>query len=285
MTGRRTFIALAAGALAMLAASLPAAAARAQTTGPAAGLLGRGGDEPIAIEADDGIEWQQQSQVYIARGNAKAIRGEVTIRADELRAYYRKSADDANQIWRLEARGNVVITSPSETVWADQGVYDVDNGVLVLTGRNLRLKTATDVLTAEDSLEYWDKRRMAVARGNATAVRGDQKIRASVITARFREDEKGDLRLSQVEAFDNVFISTPKADARSAYGVYDAASETARLAGSVRISRGTDELVGRCAEMNMQTGVSRLYTCPGEAGTGRVRGVFTPKGKTGKGGE
>ena len=282
MTGRRVLLAAAAGALAMLAASLPSTAARAQVENPAAGLLGRGGNEPIAIEADDGIEWQQQSQVYIARGNARAIRGEVTIRADELRAYYRKSDDDANQIWRLEARGRVVITSPNETVWAEQGIYDVDNGILVLTGGNLKLRTATDVLTAEDSLEYWDKRRMAVARGNATAVRGDQKIRASVISAHFREDAKGNLELSQVEAFQNVFISTPKADARSAYGVYDTTSGTARLAGSVRVSRGGDELVGRCAERNMQTGVSRLYTCPGEGGTERVRGVFTPKGGAAK---
>jgi len=243
-----------------------------------AGLLGRGdSSQPIAIEADEGIEWQQQKQLYIARGNAKATRGDVTLTADTLTAFYRKSEDDSNQIWRLEANGRVHIVSPTEKVWAERGIYDVDNGVLVLTGGNLKLETQNDRLTASESLEYWDKRQMAVARGDATALRGDQRVKAAVISAQFRTDPKGELQLTQVEAFDNVEISTPKATARSAYGVYDATSSVARLAGTVKISRGSDHLAGNCAEMNMTTGVSRIFACPVEGGAGSVRGVFQPQ--------
>ena len=40
--------------------------------------------KPVAIEAENGIEWQQNNRVYIARGNAKATRGDGTVTADTL---------------------------------------------------------------------------------------------------------------------------------------------------------------------------------------------------------
>ncbi|MGH6979764.1 MAG: LptA/OstA family protein, partial [Stellaceae bacterium] len=44
---------------------------------------------PVDIAADNGIEWRQADHVYIARGNVKAVRGNVTVYADEMHAYYR----------------------------------------------------------------------------------------------------------------------------------------------------------------------------------------------------
>ena len=39
------------------------------------GLTSQDNNKPITIEADHGIEWQQNNRVYIARGHAKATRG------------------------------------------------------------------------------------------------------------------------------------------------------------------------------------------------------------------
>ena len=39
-------------------------------------------DLPIEVQADEGIEWQQDGQVFLARGNARATRGEVSVHAD-----------------------------------------------------------------------------------------------------------------------------------------------------------------------------------------------------------
>ena len=64
---------------------------------------GGASDLPIEIYADDGIEWQQENLVFLARGNARAVRGEVTVFGDELRAYYRENPDGSNDIWRLDA--------------------------------------------------------------------------------------------------------------------------------------------------------------------------------------
>jgi lipopolysaccharide export system protein LptA len=52
--------------------------------------LSHGG--PITITAQDGLELRQAEQEVIARGNAQAVRGNVTVNADELIAHYRKKA-------------------------------------------------------------------------------------------------------------------------------------------------------------------------------------------------
>ena len=56
----------------------------------------------------------------------------------------------------------------------DQAVYDVDQQIGIVTGKALKLTTATDVVTARDSLEWYDQKQIAVARGDAVAVRDVQ---------------------------------------------------------------------------------------------------------------
>ncbi len=71
-----------------LATALLSSAAMAQ------GLdLSQGG--PIEVTAVDGIEWRQQDQVVIARGEARATRGGVTVEADRLIARYRPRGGEA----------------------------------------------------------------------------------------------------------------------------------------------------------------------------------------------
>ena len=79
---------LAALALAAALASLAAPPAGAQNFGLGLSSNGDSG-KPIDIRADDGIEWQQNNRVYIARGNAQATRGQTTVFGDTLMAFYR----------------------------------------------------------------------------------------------------------------------------------------------------------------------------------------------------
>lgn len=142
---------------------------------------------PLDISADNGIEWQQQTQVYVARGHAVAKRGTSEVDADVLTAHYRpsksKNAQGGNEVYRLDADGHVAIKGPNQTVVGDQAVYDIDRQLAIVTGRGLRLTTPTDVVTARDSFEWYDDKQIAVARGDAIAVRGDKHIRADVLTA------------------------------------------------------------------------------------------------------
>ena len=130
------------------------------------GLPGQSGDKPIEIHADQGIEWQKNNKAYIARGNARAAQGDVAVLADTLTAYYRETEGGGTDIWRIDAVGSVRIVTPIQRAFGDKAVYDVARGILILTG-GTRLETETDRITARDSLEYWEKRSLAVARGNA----------------------------------------------------------------------------------------------------------------------
>jgi lipopolysaccharide export system protein LptA len=47
---------------------------------------------PITVTAHDNIEWHQAEQEVSALGDARAVRGNVTVTADRLIAYYRKKA-------------------------------------------------------------------------------------------------------------------------------------------------------------------------------------------------
>ena len=149
---------------ALLVLGLPAAAQNLDLT--------QGG--PIEITATDGIEWRQQEQVVLARGDARAVRAGVTIDADRLIARYRPRAGTAqaqpgaspvsgSEIWRLEAEGRVRITSASERATGERAVYDMDQAVMVLSGTGLALETPDQRITARESLEYWPQRRMAVS--------------------------------------------------------------------------------------------------------------------------
>jgi lipopolysaccharide export system protein LptA len=176
--------------------------------------LSHGG--PITITANDGIEWQQVQQEVIARGNATAVRGNVTVVADRLIAFYRKKAPAADapapaapatpatpakaagsasdqpdatdtsgtEIFRLRAEGNVHIFTTTDQAQGDVAVYDIDQSVMVMTGHDLKLTTPNEVLTARDTMEYWTQKHMAVARGNAVAVTKDaRRIAADVLVA------------------------------------------------------------------------------------------------------
>ena len=185
-------------ALALLLAALPLGPAVAQGID-----LSQGG--PIAITASNGITWLRAKKEIIARGNARAVRQNVTVTGDTLTAWYRPApgapagahagtaasaaadpTDDqgGNQIYKLQAEGHVHIFTPTDRARCDRAVYDLDQAVLVMTGHDLRLTTPNDVLTAKHDMEYWSARHMAVARGDAVVVTKDaRRIRADVLVA------------------------------------------------------------------------------------------------------
>src|SRR5690606_31299471 len=85
----------------------------------------------------------------------------------------------------------------------------------------------------------------------------------------------GDLEMQAISAQGGVTITTPTDVARGDEGVYDLSTRIATLSGNVRLTRGGNQLNGDYAEVNLETGVSRLLSRPG-TGEGRVRGLLVP---------
>lgn len=288
------------GAIALAAAALLCAGTAAPAHAQAVNL-GSGGSEPIEIVARDGIEWNREAQQYIARGAARASQAGTTVEADVLTAYYREGANSRTEIYRYQADGNVRIFTPTHRAVGERAIFDIDTGVLVMTGKGLKLTTPGEVVTARDALEYWDRRHIAVARGDALVVTQDgRRMKGDLVTAHFAENAArggaasaqptraapmpvpasqgtGSQRLQRIEAFGDVHISGEAEVAVGDRGVYNAATGIAVLAGNVKITRGQNQLNGDYAEVNTNTGISRLLSQPDQAGDNRVRGLFVPE--------
>ena len=228
---------------------------------------------PIEISADDGIEWQRNNEVLIARGNARAARKDIAVTADVLRAHYQSRSDGTTELSRLDAAGGVKIASPSENLTGDSATYDLEEAVLVVSGDRVRLDTGNDQITANKQMEYWERRQMAVARGSAVGLHDGKRIRAEVLVAFLRRDQQGKSRVFRVQAFDDVVIQTEIDTVRASKGTYNVDSGIATLTGDVRITRGENQLAGDRAEVDLNTGISRLLGGSG----GRVRGLLVPR--------
>lgn len=233
---------------------------------------------PLEITAQDGIEWQRDQQVYLARGNAVARRGDLTVRAGVLAAHYRRAADGQERIVRVEAIGSVEIETAGDRVFGDRAVYYIDERVLRITGDDLRLETESERVTARDSLEYFERSEggpLAVARGAAVLQRldGSDRLEGEVVTARFVSGEGGPSRatLREVEAEGDVRVSGDNVFASGERGLYYAEEQRAILDGDVKVTRGQNQLNGARAEVDLRTGVSRLLA----GGGAPVRGLLS----------
>ncbi len=206
-----------------------------------------------------------------------------------------------NEIYRLEADGHVHIFTSTDLAVGDHAIYDIDQAVLLLTGSDMKLTTPQQVLTARDTMEYWSQKHMAVGRGLATVVTSDgRRVTGDTLVGYTTPpDQPGAIpagpkpalpkpvapaakpgadplmssgKLQRVEGFGNVEVRTATETIRGSRGVYVADSGIARLAGSVHLTRGQNQMDGDEAIVNMHTGISTLTRNPGK----RVEGLVVP---------
>jgi lipopolysaccharide export system protein LptA len=316
----------------VLALSLLTCVASAQTPPKQSQSLGFDADSggkamPVTIAADNGIEWRQADHVYIARGNVKAVRKDVTVYADEMRAYYRPVAkkpgtekpanppppkptpvankapvkppkpgqppsaqmdEGPTEVYRLEAVGNVKFVTKTQTGYGDHADYDVDTTVMVLTGKHLKIVTPHDLLTARDSIEWYDNRQLGVARGDAVDVHDGKTIRADVLLATMVHPPGQEAHADRIDARGDVFVSSKDQIGRGDDGVYDNKTGVVTLTGHVRLTRGKDEMRGNYGVVDVNRNIGYLLPrAPDMAGGAghRVEALIMPppkKERTGK---
>jgi lipopolysaccharide export system protein LptA len=269
--------------------------------------LSHGG--PVTVTALGGIDWDQSAQTVTAHDDARAVRGDVTVTADRLIAHYRKKAPPPgtpvtpvsvkpppansstpesdtgnNEIYRLEADGQVHIFTPTDQAWGDHAVYDIDQAVLVLTGKHLRLTTPQDVLTARDATATSaDGRRITADTlvGYTVQNRPAGKAPAARPAAAKKPGAADDLqssgKLQRVEAFGHVILRTATDIVTGERGRYEPDTGIAHIYGNVHITRGANQLNGAAAVVNMKTGMATMTQAPGA----RVQGLVVPNANAG----
>lgn len=258
----------------------------------------RESDKPIDVTADGGIEWRQKDKLFVARKNARATQGEVSVAADELVAHYREKPDGGTEVYQIDALGAVKMMSADETATGSAAIYDVDRAVLVVEGDPITLTTAKGSMTARRVLQYWSKERVAVAEGDAEARDETRRLKADRLTAYFKEggsqssdrgrsDKKGGSfghnELSIVRGEGQVQMSTAKEVIRGDRGEYNLETGVAKLDGSVKMTQGENQLNGAFAIVDTKAGTSRLFGSAAEAGVagpkddGRVKALLAPR--------
>ena len=236
-------------------------------------------DMPIEITAENGIEWEKNKEILIASGNAKASRGGITVLAEVLRAYYRKKNTGGTDLYRLDAAGGVKIFSNTESMEGQTAVLDFEQAILKVDGKKVIYKAGPDTITANQQMEYWERQKMAIARGNAIAIHKGKTLRADVLKALLRKNKTGRSEVYIIEAFNNVLIVSGKDRLRSDSAIYKLDSGIATLKGNVSILRENSILNGDLAEINLKTGISKLLTVDSVGSRKerkRVRGLIYP---------
>jgi len=90
--------------------------------------------QPLDITAER-LEMKQREGRAIFKGTVNVTQGKMTLTADTLTVFYATEAGIENpSISRLDAQGNVMLTSETESLSGDWGVYDVDRRLVTLGG-------------------------------------------------------------------------------------------------------------------------------------------------------
>lgn len=127
-----TFGLFVAGSVAGLALTTGAVA---QPQGPFGGFK-HDRSAPIEITSD-ALEVRQAQNLAIFSGEVVAGQGTLRLTADRVEVSYDAEAGDDSEtgaIQNLEATGNVFISNGAETAQGSQAQYDVDSGLITMTG-------------------------------------------------------------------------------------------------------------------------------------------------------
>ncbi len=194
---------------------------------------------PLEITADKALEWNQTNKTYIARGNALAKQGDMSVKADILTATYTGANGSTSDISLLEADGHVTLSTATDIATGDKAVYNLTEGKAVLSGTRPKIVQDNKNTLEADQITVWTK----------------------------------DNALDHAEATGNVVIVNGTQTATGDKATYNPTTTIAQLIGHVKVKQGENVLEGDQTDINMTTHVSTMNN---KGGTGRVKGIFYP---------
>ena len=96
-------------------------------------------------------------------------------------------------------------------------------------------------LDADERVEYHQKEQKLIAKGNAIASKDNMSIKASTLIGYYDKTSKN--KITKVEAYDNVEMKTPQADAKGNKLIYDISTDSAVLTGAPAIIKTPDSTI------------------------------------------
>ena len=132
-------------------AAVIAGTAQAQTFSDAFAGFGSNDGEPIEIEAGElRVEDQNNTATFV--GDVVVTQGETSLETQRLKVFYAGSGTQApegavqQRISRLEAEGGVYISSKDQTAKGDEASFDMNQEVMVMTGKEVVLSQGPNVV-------------------------------------------------------------------------------------------------------------------------------------------
>ena len=235
-------------------------------------FTGTNNGSPIEIFAEGGIEWHKNKKKYIARGNAKANKADLLVTSDVLEAIYEDDNDTESEITILKASGNVFIKNQkAQILGGNIATYNLKKEYFIVNGRKLELISNEDRLTSNSTIEFWKNENIAIATGKAKAYKNNKySIFADKLVWHLIDEKENDnkskgnqgYQIKKILAYKNVIIETNNEIAYSNKALYNELSGICKLFGKVKLKKGDNFLTGEYAEMNLNTGISKLLPHP-----------------------
>ena len=93
-------------------------------------------ENPVDISADR-LEVKQKENIAFFTGNVVVTQSDMSLISDRITVFYEEDREENNSssISRLDASGNVTLTSPTETIRSTWGVYDFEERIITLGGK------------------------------------------------------------------------------------------------------------------------------------------------------
>ena len=229
-------------------------------------------DTPLTIEADDILEWNQTDGIYTAKGNAVAIQGTTEIRGNLLVATYDPQSE-TRDIETVTATGKVDYRDETSRATGSKIIYRIANRDYRVEGPEAVVSGPRGTITADRLIDLdtrEDETQKMTATGSAVYRDDTGRVFAGEILHAYF-DAAG--ALTALDAEGDVMVTN--ASGREATGdaaTYDSTSDSATVTGNVEITDGGSIIRGDRAEIDLESGDSRMLS---SGNGGRVSGVLS----------
>jgi lipopolysaccharide export system protein LptA len=188
-------------------------------------------NQPIEIESTQGIECHHKTRACVARGNAVARQGHFLIFGHTLIAQFKKGGAGQQKLWMIKAKKNIKIYSqPSQEAFATFAEYSINKNLLTLAGHAKIYESVKNRTIQADRIIAYLKR------------------------------ENGKNKIEKISADGHVTLRTPTEVVSGSEGTYLSHRDFIIIKGDVKITRDEGQLNGTYAEVDLDTGISKMLS-------------------------